>query len=467
MSGILGIDPATGQALAPPPATGFGAMLSDPMNLAVLGGGALYGRRKLNQRAAKRALEMSTAGVSNGAASRQAISGIASQGAASRAGLLSRIMGPSASTTAASAAPAAPAIQQMIGGPGQLAALRAPTVPRIGLEFAQGPMLGQTLPSAPSSAFTSRALSSPWAAPAAVDTAAAGGGLRAAAVSRFPGLASGARVGAGGLAATLAGMGVDRLNIGGANSILDQAATGAAAGGTFGTVVGGPFGGLIGAGVGGVGNVGYNKVADALWRKDKPKPAQIIDTNRATLAEAMATYNLSAEQRSQLMAQYDVALIAAGKSDKKRAEASSTAATQLLGAMPQYVQGLYGAAQQRRNDQSQTAALQQWVQPQLAQQQAAAEVQAASYRELAGAARNDAEARYFTLMADNALRSAANQGVAFSSQLAMLPQSTALARQQQEQDAIAAQLAQQVQAQQVAALMGQSSGAGDLASLMQ
>lgn len=482
VSGALGIDPMTGQPVNDTQPDLVSTLFS-PTGLGLVAGAGVVANRRRRARAAAAALN--TDGITRGTSA--SIRNLATQGQASRAGLLRAAVSrnPSAALQAATVSPtaAAPVIPNIPVAPElrlaqamQGAAGRA-GVPNIPVGFspasrayildrgsrAQGAMsrIPTLSPQGPTSAVG-----------LADDAARAAGRGRLAALGQtFRPRGGAAGVGLASLAATPVAMGVDRLNIGGRNSALDQFATGAAFGGTAGAAFG-PWGAAFGAGVGGLGNLGFNAVRRFFGGGgggDGDKADKAMASARSALEEAFDLYGADNNIRRSFTAQLETARLAAGDDPKKQRAAVEAAQQQLLAQLPQYVSATNAAAAQQVQDRAWQESIQRFAAPYLEQQRAAYEAQALQFEQLADrvAATNPAEADMYRFYAANARQAGASAGASFAAQVLMMPQLEAQRQAQEQQSALYNMVAQQAQAQAVSNILNPRQPVGGLADLMQ
>lgn len=279
-----------------------------------------------------------------------------------------------------------------------------------------------------------------------------------------PGLSSPLRMTGATIAAPIAGNLMDRLDVGGHNSLLDQAATGGAAGATAGAFIGGPLGAAVG-GVAGAGlNVGYNKVRDWLGgggggdKGGGQKAADALAKDRSdlqgTMISAFNQLGIDPRQQSQFSAQISLAGMLE-KDPKKAAALERATAAQLLAALPQYAQQTQQAQRQQAGDQAYLSSAQQFVKPYLDMQQTNSALAAQNYRDMAAKARTPLEKQAYEQQASLAELNGARAQAQFAQQLAGAPYQMATARQQQENDARMAQVASLIWGQGVSSLYGQ------------
>jgi hypothetical protein len=291
---------------------------------------------------------------------------------------------------------------------------------------------------------------------------------------KSPGMLKGGVYGVlGGVGANLA----DQLNIGGNDSVLDQFATGAA----FGGISGGAFGGvgaLVGAPVGGAVNVLGNALG--LWgndtpEADKPEPIEV-------LATAIQTANLSPDEEEAILQTYETNMALAEQYEGDQREQAEQLALDQAGQ-------LVLVAMQRRQQQAQQAQGGGMGGPDmLALQQQAADIfepiaqdietNAGLYAQAMQGIRPNLPASYQSVsdaQVARELSSADKLANAYRAQAALTPVVNSLTQYQQDQNAFASQLFQQMQAQQAAAMaqggLGMGGvgvgGAGDLLAQLQ
>jgi hypothetical protein len=282
---------------------------------------------------------------------------------------------------------------------------------------------------------------------AALGESAAVAGARAAGMR---GLATGfgARAGlanvtlgsaAGGLiAAPIAGGLADRLNVGGKNSLIDQFVTGAAGGAVgAGLASKNPLGALAGAVVGGVGNVGYN----ALFHNGSKKSPDVDPQQR--LDQAMSLARLSPESRRDLMTGIELQILASGESNPKKVAALRAATiNQVIGQVSGVAKSEKAAAKTNALNMAAQKSIADMVGPSLTQQSALSSGQSARFRGLAAQAPNDAYRNALLAQADQVDAMSARNNAAYASNMAFLPQSTAMQRFIDQQDAYARQVTQ-------------------------
>lgn len=289
-------------------------------------------------------------------------------------------------------------------------------------------------------------------------------GLLPALPIKNPGLVKG---GLWGLAGSLGANAVDRLNVGGGDSVADQFATGA----VFGGLSGGAFGGvgaLVGAPVGGALNVLGNAVG--LWGNEKPdepdaNPVEIIAT-------AMQTANLDAQTTEDILTTYDTLMALAEQQpegdarDAARQQAFDQTSAMVLSAMQQ---------QQAQNDMASSMASPDLLalQAQASQifQPLAEDIRGSAglYAQAMAGIRDNLPPEYRAIAdatVSRELSSADRLANAYQAQAALTPVVQRLTQYQQDQQAFANQLFQQQQAQMAAMQAGGGAGQTDVLSAL-
>ena len=197
------------------------------------------------------------------------------------------------------------------------------------------------------------------------------------------------RLGGGALAGQLgASMIVDPLNIGGANSALDRFGTGAAFGAGLGAAVGNviPIPGVgagIGAGVGALIGGGANVIMGMFDDNSKADQSKKNQKRMTGLNSLMETAGLTDSQRQQYMAQYNTQLeILRGQGQDN---ASNVA--KLLDATEQQISKVAGSNTGKLTSKDMVAlqaAIGEYMQPLIQQQQMSGDIAAQLYNDMAG-----------------------------------------------------------------------------------
>lgn len=418
------IDPSTGQPvpISAPAAGGMG--MPGLAQVAPLAIGGYVMRKPIGK--------LATSGLTRGRAAAQGVSGLASRGAAARAGLFAANNGGTGVSE--------------INGLGQLA--RQFVRPGGGTYAAVADEAG------------------------AMGLQSVGRGAIAGRMLATPGVAAAGY----GLAGQLGAMGVDRLNIGGKNSTADQALTGAAWGAGTGAAVGSvvpvlgtAVGAGVGAGLGAIGNVALNKLGVFGGHDDKDKPkvdmnARQVQTDTFNLRSAALDLGLSKEETAALMANYNIAVRQAGDDPKLKAQYSQQAASALLQQLPQTLMQNKAMAQGQKNEQSWITALQNWAAPYAEQSRLASEVQAQAFESMAGQAKSPEQAALYKMQAANARKNSATASSTWMQQLALAPGNQALAQQQQQQQAMMQSYVSQLQQKAISDSINPQAASTDFAS---
>jgi len=204
-----------------------------------------------------------------------------------------------------------------------------------------------------------------------------------------PGLTGGQALGVlgGGLTAgTLAGAGVGALNLGGKESAVDRFSTGAAFGAPIGAaignvipfpVVGAGIGALAGGAIGGVGNV----VRGIFEDNDKADMTRSNQKRMNNIDSLFETAGLTPNQMAQYRAQFDTGMAILG--DKPKPSDVATLLTQLE-TQVQKTAGTNAGKLTSKDMVALQAAIGQYMQPIIQQQQASGDVAAQLYNDMAG-----------------------------------------------------------------------------------
>lgn len=317
---------------------------------------------------------------------------------------------------------------------------------------------------------------------AAATESAAGRGLMGSITSRLPSALGNVAlksptlkgsIGYGALG-TIGAMGVDRLNVGGANSLADQFLTGAAFGGGQGLAAG-PWGAAIGAPVGGLANVAYNALGTPFSgeKEEAAKPEEV-------LANAIDTASIPPEYESVIIDTYDTAMDLAKGLEGDERKAAETMAFQTAGAQIQAV--MDQRRQQALMDQQgmgggsgpSMLALQQQAQSVFEPLAQDIETNGQLYAQAMQGIRGSLPAEYASIadaQVARELSSSDKLADAYRAQAALTPVVQRLTQYQQDQNAFASQMFQQAQAQMAAAMssgqgFGQPAGATDINALL-
>ena len=237
------------------------------------------------------------------------------------------------------------------------------------------------------------------------------------------GLGAAGILGAGLTGGQLAGAGIGALNIGGKESAFDRFATGAAFGAPIGAaignvipipVVGAGIGALAGAGIGGVGNVVRGIFEDndkAAMTRSNQKRANRIDS-------LFETAGLTPNQMAQYRAQFDTGMSILGDNPKP----SDVAA--LLTQLETQVQKTAGTNTGKLTGKDMVAlqaAIGQYMQPLIQQQQQSGQLAANMYNQMAGNMNNSALADQMRAQAANAQAQSDRMTAAYMGQAQSIP----------------------------------------------
>jgi hypothetical protein len=199
------------------------------------------------------------------------------------------------------------------------------------------------------------------------------------------GLGAAGILGAGYSAGTLAGSGVGALNIGGEESAVDRFSTGAAFGAPIGAAignvipipgVGAGIGALAGAGIGGIGNV----VRGIFEDNDKSDMTRSNQKRANNIDSLMLKAGLTENQMAQYRAQYDTSMAILGDNPKP----SDVSA--VLTSMESQIQKLAGTNAGKLTSKDMVAlqaAIGEYMQPLIQQQQMSGDIAAQLYNQMA------------------------------------------------------------------------------------